>query len=77
MRIILVLGPGCQKCQILYERAKQAAEDIGLDYEIDKVSNIQMITNFGVMTTPALVVDGTVKVSGHVPTVAQLKELLA
>ena len=74
---ILVLGPGCQKCQVLYERAKQAAREIGLECEITKVSDINAIIGFGVLSTPALVVDGAVKVSGRVPTVEQLKEMLA
>ena len=74
---ILVLGPGCMKCQTLYERTKQAAQEIGLECEITKVSDINAIIGFGVLSTPALVVDGTVKMSGRVPTVAQLKEMLA
>ena len=74
---ILVLGPGCPKCQTLYERAKQAANEIGLECEIVKVSDINAILGFGVLMTPALVVDGTVKVAGRVPTVEQLKEMLA
>jgi small redox-active disulfide protein 2 len=77
MPIIQVLGPGCQKCQALYERTKQAAQEIGLECEIEKVSDIQAILGFGVMSTPALVVDGAVKVTGRVPTVAQIKELIA
>jgi len=74
---ILVLGPGCQKCQVLYERTKQAVEEMGLECEIVKVSDMNAIVGFGVLTTPALVVDGAVKMSGRVPTVAQLKEMLA
>ncbi|MDM7916591.1 MAG: thioredoxin family protein [Candidatus Eisenbacteria bacterium] len=77
MSMIQVLGPGCQKCQVLYERAKQAAEEIGLDCEIEKVSDIQAILGFGVMSTPALVVDGAVRVAGRVPTVEQIKEMIA
>jgi small redox-active disulfide protein 2 len=73
---ILVLGPGCQKCQVLYERARQAAQELGLDCDIVKVSDMQAIIGFGVMTTPALVVDGAVKMSGRVPTVAEIKEML-
>jgi len=74
---ILVLGPGCQKCQVLYERTKQAVEEMGLECEIVKVSDMNAIVGFGVLSTPALVVDGAVKMSGRVPTVAQLKEMLA
>jgi small redox-active disulfide protein 2 len=77
MSTIQILGPGCQKCQVLYERTRQAANEIGLECEIEKVSDIDAIVSFGILSTPALVVDGTVKVNGRVPTVAQLKEILA
>ncbi len=77
MSVIQVLGPGCRKCQALYERTKQAAAEIGLECEIEKVSDIEKIIGFGVLSTPALVVDGAVKLCGRVPTVDQLKELLA
>jgi small redox-active disulfide protein 2 len=77
MSIIQILGPGCQKCQVLYDRTKQAVEEIGRPCEIEKITDIQDIVGFGVMSTPALVVDGTLKLEGHVPTVAQLKEILS
>jgi small redox-active disulfide protein 2 len=77
MSMIQVLGPGCQKCQVLYERTKQAAQEIGLECQIEKVSDIEAIMSFGVLSTPALVIDGAVKITGRVPTVAQLKEMLA
>jgi len=77
MSRIQVLGPGCQKCQVLFERTKQAAAELGLAWEIEKVSDMQAIVSLGILSTPALVVDGTVKVNGRVPTVAQLKEMLA
>jgi small redox-active disulfide protein 2 len=73
---IQVLGPGCQKCQTLFERTTQAAADLGLACEIEKVSDIQTIVSLGILSTPALVVDGNIKVYGRVPTVAQLKEML-
>lgn len=77
MHKIQVLGPGCQKCQVLYERTRQAAQEVGLECEIEKVSDLEAILSFGILSTPSLVVDGTVRVNGRVPTVAQLKELLA
>jgi small redox-active disulfide protein 2 len=76
MTMIQVLGPGCEKCQVLYERTKQAAQELGLECEIEKVSDIEAIVSFGILSTPALVVDGAVKMNGRVPTVAQLKEML-
>ena len=77
MSIIQVLGPGCQKCQVLYERTRQAVEEIGRLCEVEKVTDIEKIVGFGVLSTPALVVDGTLKLHGRVPTVEQLKEILA
>jgi len=72
-----ILGTGCPKCTTLAERAEQAARDLGLDFELVKVTDITEIVNFGVMMTPALAVDGTVKLVGKVPTVDELKKLLA
>jgi small redox-active disulfide protein 2 len=75
--LIQVLGPGCQKCQVLYERVNQAVKETGTDCHVEKVTDIQVIVNMGVLSTPALVIDGTVKLSGRVPTVEQIKEMLA
>lgn len=76
MKKLQVLGPGCINCQILEENSRKAAEELGIEFEIEKISDIKQITSFGVMRTPALVVDGQVKVSGKVPGVGELKELL-
>lgn len=72
-----ILGTGCPKCQKLYEAAKAAAERSGKDFRIDKVQDINDILAMGVMMTPALVVDGTVKVAGKVPDAATLDGMLA
>jgi small redox-active disulfide protein 2 len=77
MTRIQVLGPGCAKCTVLFEHAELAAKELGLEYEIEKVTDIDTILAYGVMMTPALVVDGKVKLSGRVPSAAQLKEVLA
>ncbi len=77
MSDILVLGPGCQKCTLLYDRARQAVKELGVECEVVKVSDINAILGFGVLMTPALVVDGAVKVAGRVPTVQELKEMLS
>lgn len=74
---IEILGPGCQKCRLLYERTKQAAEELGLECEIEKVTDVEALINYGVMSTPAVVVDGRVKLYGRVPSVPQLKEILS
>lgn len=73
---IEILGPGCAKCGLLYQRAEQAAKDLGIEFTIEKVTDINRIIGYRVMTTPAMVVDGLVKVSGHVPSAEALKEML-
>ena len=77
MTKIQVLGPGCAKCKVLYEHAEQAAQQLGLEYEMEKVTDIDAILGFGVMTTPALVVNGQLKVAGRVPSAEQLKSMLS
>jgi small redox-active disulfide protein 2 len=76
MPLIQVLGPGCPKCKKLAENAEAAAKALGIDYHLEKVTEIAKITDFGVMLTPALVVDGTVKVVGKVPDVEAIKAML-
>jgi small redox-active disulfide protein 2 len=73
---IAVLGTGCAKCTKLYDTAREAVAALGLDAEVQKVSDIQQILAYGVMITPALVVDGQVKLAGKVPTVDELKAML-
>lgn len=76
MKKIEILGPGCPKCAHLADETRKAADEIGLECDIVKVSDIQMITGYGVMITPALVVDGQVKVSGRVPSRDEIKRLI-
>lgn len=71
-----VLGTGCPKCNKLAELAERVASEHKLDYTLEKVTDINQILAAGVMMTPALVVDGVVKVSGRVPTVPELETLL-
>ena len=73
---IQILGPGCAKCTKLYDHADAAAKELGLDYEIEKVSDLKEMMAFGVMSTPGLAVDGAVKSSGKVLSVADIKKLL-
>jgi small redox-active disulfide protein 2 len=77
MTHIEVLGPGCQKCKVLYEHAEQAARELGLEFEIKKVTDISAIIGYGVMSTPALVVNGELKLTGRVPSAEQLKGFLS
>ena len=72
-----ILGTGCPKCRMLTEHTERAAQEIGLDYELEKVTDLDRILEFGVVATPALVVDGEIKVYGRVPTTARLAEMLA
>lgn len=74
---IEILGPGCRNCVDLEARTREAAAGLGLDPAVAKVTDMAEIAAHGVMRTPALVVDGEVLVSGRVPTVAQVRELLA
>ncbi|MCX8123704.1 MAG: thioredoxin family protein [Spirochaetes bacterium] len=76
MKRIEILGTGCQKCTMLQNLAEQAARELGIEYEIKKVSDIKQITSYGVMITPALVVDGKVKVAGKVPSLDEIKKLI-
>jgi small redox-active disulfide protein 2 len=77
MKEVKVLGTGCPKCKKLAEQAELAARELGLDCPIEKVEDIQKIMAYGVIMTPALVVDGQVKVIGKVPSLDDLKKLLA
>ena len=77
MKKLQILGTGCPKCKKLAENAESAAQGLGIDYEIEKVSDINDIMKFGVMMTPALAVDGEVKVVGKVPAVDEIKELIS
>jgi small redox-active disulfide protein 2 len=76
MKKIQILGTGCPKCKMLAELAEAAAKDIGIEYEIEKVKDINEIMKFGVMMTPALAVDGKVKVVGKVPSPDEIKKML-
>lgn len=76
MTKIEILGTGCKKCNDLADKVKGVADSMGIEYEFEKVTDIAKIVSYGVMTTPALVVDGEVKVSGKIPSTDEIKELL-
>ncbi|VAX18447.1 Redox-active disulfide protein 2 [hydrothermal vent metagenome] len=73
---IKVLGTGCAKCKALEKATKEAIEKTGINATVTKVEDIVEIMQFGVMTTPALVVDGEIVVKGKVPTVDEISKLL-
>ena len=71
-----VLGTGCAKCNQLATAAQAAAERLGVDYDLEKITDFMRFADFGVMITPALVVDGKLKIAGKVPTDAELEKML-
>lgn len=73
---ILVLGPGCAKCVKTYETIKKIVEETGVDVKVTKVDDIMEIMKYGVMSTPAVVVDGEVRIKGYVPSDAEIRKLL-
>jgi small redox-active disulfide protein 2 len=75
--IIKVLGPGCAKCVALERLTREAVGTLGVDASIEKVDDYPTIVGYGVMATPALVVDEKVVVSGRVPTAAGIRDLLS
>lgn len=76
MKLVQVLGPGCPKCEKLWENVQAAASELELELEIEKIKDINVITGFGVMMTPALAIDGEVKSSGKVLSVEEVKKFL-
>jgi len=73
MKRIDILGTGCPKCKQLAENADAAAKELGIEYELVKVTDINDIMTFGVMMTPGIAVDGEVKASGKVSTTDEIK----
>ncbi len=77
MKTVQVLGPGCPKCEKFKRHVEAAVSELGLEATVEKVTDIMQITSFGVMATPALVVDGEVKIVGRVPSTEEIKQLLS
>ena len=76
MKQIKILGPGCRRCEQLAAATKDAAEQIGIDYELEKVKDVARFADYGVMMTPGLVVDGELKSQGKVLSLDEVKALL-
>lgn len=74
--VLKILGGGCKNCQKLYENAKDALAKLGVDAEIVKVTDMMQIAKYGVMRTPALVIDEKVAVSGRVPSASDIEKML-
>lgn len=71
-----ILGTGCPKCRKLAENAEAAAKELGIEYEIEKVTDLDKIAGYGVMITPALAIDGDVKSAGKALSVDEVKKIL-
>jgi len=77
MKKLQILGTGCPKCKKLAENVETAAKALGIGYEIEKVTDINEIMKFGVMLTPALAVDGQVKIVGKVPSPEDIEKTIS
>jgi small redox-active disulfide protein 2 len=73
---IQILGTGCSRCKTLTSNTEKAVKELGLEAQIEKVTGIQDILKFQILTTPGLVIDGQVKAAGRVPSTDEIKELL-
>ena len=73
---IEVLGTGCAKCRTTEKVVKKAVEELGIQAEVVKVEDLQEIIDRGVMMTPAVIIDGEIKIVGHTPTVEEIKKLI-
>ena len=76
MKNLKVLGPGCPRCDQLADATREAADRLGIEYELEKVKDISLFPSYGLMVTPGLVVDGELLVQGKVPTVEEIQGLL-
>ena len=77
MKLLQVLGQGCPKCDALSANAKEAAESLGIEYSLEKVTDVNKIMEMGVMITPALAVDGEVVLVGKVPPAEEIENILS
>lgn len=73
---IQILGTGCAKCDKLYKSVQQAIEALGMNVDLEKLTDLAQIMAFGVMTTPALVIDGQVKFTGKAPSIDEIKKII-
>ena len=76
MKKLQILGTGCPKCKKLAQAAEEAAKELGIEYELEKIADIGEMMKFGVMMTPALVIDGKVAAAGKVPSAGEIKKML-
>ena len=74
---IEILGMGCPKCKKLYENAQTAVKELNVQAEVVKIEDIQKITDYGIMTTPAIAIDGEVKAAGRIPAPDEIKKWIS
>lgn len=72
-----ILGTGCSKCKKLAEAVETAAKETGIEFELEKITQINEIMKFNVISTPALAIDGSVKIAGKVPSVEEIKKIIS
>ncbi len=77
MKLVQILGTGCAKCAKLKENAEKAVQELGIEATVEKIEDINVITGFGVMMTPAIAIDGEVKAVGRVSSPEEIKQLLS
>jgi len=77
MKKIKILGPGCPKCKKMAESAETAAKELGVEFELEKITGINEIMKFGIMMTPGLVIDGRVKSAGKLLSVEEIKKMIS
>jgi small redox-active disulfide protein 2 len=77
MKTIHILGSGCAKCNKLYDTTQKVAEELGLEYTLEKITDMMQFANYGVMITPAIVVDGKLKMAGKIPSSDEIKTFLS
>jgi len=76
MKKVEILGVGCQKCKFVEKRVKETIEELGIDAKVEEVTDMGKIIEYGVMATPAVVVDGSVKAEGKIPTKEEIAKWL-
>jgi len=76
MKKVEILGPGCPKCKFVEKRVKETIEELGIDAKVEEVTDMGKIIEYGVMATPAVVVDGSVKAEGKIPTKEEIEKWL-
>ena len=77
MSKIQILGTGCKRCRDLTANAERAVQELGINAEVEKVTEVQDIMKFQILMTPGLVIDGKVKAAGRIPSVDEIKQMLA